>query len=70
LAGPAGLPADQVAQLNREVDAVLAMPEVKEQLAKQGMIPATGSPAQLGDTIKQDIDRWKQFVTEQKITAD
>jgi tripartite-type tricarboxylate transporter receptor subunit TctC len=70
LAGPAGLPADQVAQMNREVDAVLAMPEVKEQLAKQGMIPATGSPAQLGDTIKQDIDRWKQFVTEQKITAD
>jgi tripartite-type tricarboxylate transporter receptor subunit TctC len=70
LAGPAGLPADKVAQMNREVDAVLAMPEVKEQLAKQGMIPATGSPAQLGDTIKQDIDRWKQFVTEQKITAD
>jgi tripartite-type tricarboxylate transporter receptor subunit TctC len=70
LAGPAGLPADQVAQMNREVTAVLAAADVKELLAGQGMIPDTATPAQLGETIKQDIDRWKQFVTEQKITAD
>jgi tripartite-type tricarboxylate transporter receptor subunit TctC len=70
LAGPAGMAAEQVAQLNREVATVLATPEVKEQLAAQGMIPATASPAQLGDTIKRDIERWKQFVAEQKITVD
>jgi len=70
LAGPAGLPADLVSQMNREVVAVLGSPEVKELLAGQGMIPDTASRAQLGETIKQDIERWKQFVTEQKITAD
>jgi tripartite-type tricarboxylate transporter receptor subunit TctC len=70
LAGPAGLPADQVTRMNREVTAVLATAEVKELLAGQGMVPDTATPAQLGETIKQDIDRWRQFVTEQKITAD
>jgi tripartite-type tricarboxylate transporter receptor subunit TctC len=70
LAGPAGLPADLVTQLNREVTEVLAIQEVKDQLASQGMIPATSTPAQLEEAIKQDIERWKQFVTEQKITAD
>jgi tripartite-type tricarboxylate transporter receptor subunit TctC len=70
LAGPAGLPSDEVARMNREVASVLADPQVKELLARQGMIPDTAAPAQLGDMIKQDIDRWKQFVTEQKITAD
>ncbi|MDB5880549.1 MAG: hypothetical protein JWP43_427 [Ramlibacter sp.] len=70
LAGPAGMPSEEVTRLNREVAVVLAAPDVKEALAVQGMVPATATPAQLGDTIKQDIDRWRQFVTEQKITAD
>lgn len=70
IAGPAGMPAEQVANLNREVAAVLATPEVKELLAGQGMVPDTASPAQLGETIKRDIDRWKRFVVEQKITVD
>jgi tripartite-type tricarboxylate transporter receptor subunit TctC len=70
LAGPAGLPADQVAQLNREVTTVLATQEVKDLLAGQGLVPDTASPAQLAEIIKRDIERWKQFVAEQKITAD
>jgi tripartite-type tricarboxylate transporter receptor subunit TctC len=70
LAGPAGLPADEVTRLNREVAAVMAMPDVKEALAVQGMVPATATPAQLGETIKNDIGHWKQFVTEQKIHVD
>jgi tripartite-type tricarboxylate transporter receptor subunit TctC len=70
LAGPAGMPADQVALLHREANAVLAAQDVKDQLAGQGMVPDSSTTAQLAQTIKQDIDRWKQFVTEQKITAD
>ena len=70
LAAPAGMPADQVAHLNRELVAVLAMPEVKELFAAQGLIPDTGSPAQITDTIRRDIERWKRFVAEQNITVD
>ncbi|MDQ6882524.1 MAG: tripartite tricarboxylate transporter substrate binding protein [Pseudomonadota bacterium] len=70
LAAPAGMPADQVAHLNRELVAVLAIPEVKEMFAAQGLIPDTGSPAQIADTIRRDIERWKRFVAEQNITVD
>lgn len=70
LAGPAGMSADQVAGLNRELGAVLAMPEVRDMFAAQGLIPDTNSPAQLGEIIKRDIERWKRFVTEQNITID
>jgi tripartite-type tricarboxylate transporter receptor subunit TctC len=70
LSGPAGLPAAEVARLNREVGAVLAMPEVREALASQGITPEPSTPAQLADYIRTDIDRWKRFVAEQNITLD
>ncbi len=70
LAAPAGMTGDQVAHLNRELVAVLALPEVKELFAAQGLIPDTGSSAQIADTIRRDIDRWKRFVAEQNITVD
>lgn len=70
LAAPAGMPADQVAHLNRELVAVLATPEVKELFAAQGLVPDSSSPAQIAETIRRDIDRWKRFVAEQKITVD
>ena len=70
LAAPAGMPADQVAHLNRELLAVLAMPEVKEQFTAQGLVPQSSSPAQISETIRRDIERWKRFVAEQKITVD
>lgn len=70
LAAPAGMPADQVAQLNRDLNAVLATPEVKELFAAQGLIPETGTPAAIAEAIRRDVDRWKRFVAEQKITVD
>ena len=70
LAAPAGMPADQVANLNRELVAVIATPEVKEQFTAQGLVPQTSSPAQIGEAIRRDIERWKRFVAEKKITVD
>jgi tripartite-type tricarboxylate transporter receptor subunit TctC len=70
LAAPAGLPAAEVARLNREVTAVLAMPDVKEALAVQGILPEASTPQQLNDYIRTDIDRWKKFVVEQNITLE
>jgi tripartite-type tricarboxylate transporter receptor subunit TctC len=70
LSGPAGLPAAEVTRLNHEVNAVLAMPDVKEALAIQGIVPEPGTPAELASYIRTDIERWKSFVVEQKITLD
>jgi tripartite-type tricarboxylate transporter receptor subunit TctC len=70
IAGPAGLPRDVVQKLNQEVVAILAMPDVRDSLLKQGMVPASSTPEAIGGTIKADVARWKKFVDAAKITAD
>ena len=70
IAGPANTPREITARVNREVAAILAMPDVRETLLKQGLIPSTSTPEEISATIKSDIERWKKFVGEAKITAD
>src|SRR6185503_18610907 len=43
LFAPGGTPAPVVARLNGDVNAVLQLPEIREQLAKQGMNAVGGS---------------------------
>ena len=70
LAGPAGLPKDVVEKLQREVDEIMKMPDVRESLIRQGLEPALAGPAELGASIRADIDRWKRFIAVTGITAD
>lgn len=44
---PASTPTDIVARMNQEINAVLAMPEVKEKLHAQYMEPIGGSAQDL-----------------------
>lgn len=44
--------------LNREVRAVLEVPDVKRNLIEQGMDPAGGSPEEFGALIRADMDKW------------
>jgi tripartite-type tricarboxylate transporter receptor subunit TctC len=70
VAGPAGLPRSVVQELNQHAVAILAMPDVRDGLQKQGMIPSSSTPDEIGSTVKADVARWKKFVAEAKITAD
>ena len=70
IAGPRGTPPEVIQKINRETAAVLALPEVRETLMKQGLVPAHTSPDEIAGIIKSDIERWKKFITEMKITAD
>ena len=69
-AAPRGTPPDILARFNREAGAILALPEVRETLMKQGLVPALTSPEEIAGIIKADIERWKKFIAEAKITAD
>ncbi|HEY4371925.1 MAG TPA: tripartite tricarboxylate transporter substrate binding protein [Burkholderiales bacterium] len=69
-AAPAGTPPDVVATLNRDIGAILAMPEVRETMMKQGMVPEASTPEHIADEIKSDLARWKKFIAETHITAD
>jgi tripartite-type tricarboxylate transporter receptor subunit TctC len=70
LLGPAGMPADVVARLNTEVNKVLATPEFKDFLLKEGAFPAPATPAQFAATIAADIPRWKKLALEQNIVPE
>jgi len=70
IAGPAGLPRDIVQKWNREARAILALPDVRDTLLKQGMVPVSGAPEEAERTIANDIARWKKFIAQTGIKAD
>ncbi len=70
IAGPAGLPRELVTKWNREVASILTMPEVRDTLLKQGMVPASGAPEDAERMIAADIARWKKFIAQTGIKAD
>lgn len=68
--GPAKLAPELVAKLNADVNAVMALPDVKEGLVKQGLIPTTSTPEELAALIKSDVPRWAKVIADAKITVD
>jgi tripartite-type tricarboxylate transporter receptor subunit TctC len=68
--GPAKLAPELVTKLNADVNAVMALPDVKDNLLKQGLIPTTSTPDELAALIKSDHERWAKVIAEAKITAD
>jgi tripartite-type tricarboxylate transporter receptor subunit TctC len=67
---PAGTPADVVARLNAELNAQLRQPDVRETLAKQGLAATGGTPEQLAQLTRADMERWARVVQAAKIEAD
>ena len=70
LMAPASTPADIVRRLNAEISAILALTDVKEILAKQGLSPAGGKPERLSRLVGTELERWRRVIAEAKIRAD
>jgi tripartite-type tricarboxylate transporter receptor subunit TctC len=62
LFAPAGTPAPIVARVNRDVQAVLLLPEARQALVAQGLFPAAGTPRQLGAFLRGDIAKWAKVI--------
>ena len=58
LFGPAGMPADITARLSREVNAILAKPQIRELIDRQGFALAGSTPEELGTFVKQQLGAW------------
>lgn len=67
---PAATPKDIVTKLNTEINAILKLPDVAETLAKQGLQPTGGTPAELADLTSSDLDRWARVIRDANIRAD
>ena len=59
LMGPAKLPPEIVARLNKETVAVLAKPEVREQMQKIGFAAKSSTPEEMAAFLKDQIAIWK-----------
>jgi tripartite-type tricarboxylate transporter receptor subunit TctC len=63
LAAPKGTPPEIVASLNRQINAALAKPDVKDRLGKMGLDTAEPlSPKQSRDFVKREIDQWATVI--------
>ena len=62
LVAPAGTPAPIVARLNREVNAVLAMPDVIARLKENASEPAGGSVAAATEHLLRENKAWPDFI--------
>ena len=67
---PAKTPQPIVEKLHNDLKRVLDTPESKDQILKNGMIPAANpSVAGLRDFIKSEIARWSKVVAQAGLTA-
>jgi tripartite-type tricarboxylate transporter receptor subunit TctC len=67
LLGPAGLPPPVVTRLNEELNAALALPDVREALAREAATPTPGTPDEFGKLVASELVRWKQVVKDAHI---
>lgn len=70
LYGPKGVPADIVNRLSEAVNQALQDPSVKDRLARLGIEPAGGTPAQFAAMANADRAKWKKIIADRKLTAD
>jgi tripartite-type tricarboxylate transporter receptor subunit TctC len=67
---PAGTSKDVIERLNRELNRILALPEVKDPYAKMGFIPGGGTPSELDAFIRADIAKWSKVIKTAGIKSD
>lgn len=67
---PAGTPPAIVDKLNRDLNEVLAMPDIKEAFAQQGVVPDGGTPEDFRRFIATQVALWKKVVRDGHITVE
>jgi tripartite-type tricarboxylate transporter receptor subunit TctC len=67
---PASTPKDIISKLNTEMQRVLALPDVKQNLAAQGAEPMGNSPEQFAEQIQKDLARWSKVAREANLKLD
>jgi tripartite-type tricarboxylate transporter receptor subunit TctC len=59
---PAGTSKDIISKLSTEIARILALPDVKESLALQGLDPFNLLPDQFGTLLKADLDKYGKVI--------
>ena len=67
LLAPAKTPPAVIARLNAAFVSAINDPAVKQKLIESGAIPVADTPAQFGQTLKEELARWGKVVRERGI---
>jgi tripartite-type tricarboxylate transporter receptor subunit TctC len=67
LSVPVKTPRDVVMRLNRELQTILAMPDVKSKLSELSLYAQGSTPEQVGEVLQADIRRWADVIARAKI---
>ena len=59
---PAGTPADVVGRMNAELVAALNRADMRDRVLAAGAEPSPSTPAQFGELIRSEIDKWAEVV--------
>ncbi len=70
LVAPAGTPAAAIGALNAAAVKSLAVPEVRERLVGLATVPMGGSPEQLGQHLRAEVDKWARVIRAGNIRLD
>ena len=64
IVAPAATPPDVLAKLNAELNKILAMADVKQKFADQGVDPVGGTRERFGEHLAAQIEKWGKVVKE------
>ena len=67
---PAGTPREVIALINRETNAVLQMPDLRDKLAALGIDLMGGTPESLGSELSDEIAKWTRVVKDARLKLD
>jgi tripartite-type tricarboxylate transporter receptor subunit TctC len=70
LFAPAGTPAAVIDSLNREVNAVLAMPEIRTRLEADNVAVPKNTPAEFADYVKAESVKFEKLIKEANVKVD
>lgn len=68
--GPKDMPRPVVERLNKEINAVLEMPDVKTKLEQQGAMVQGGTPEQFAKFISEETAKWARVVKSANVHVD
>ena len=70
LGAPKDTPADILARLSKETNAALADPSTKTRFADLGVVPLPMTPADFGNLIANESEKWGKLIRAANIKAE
>lgn len=62
LFSPAGVRPEIIQRINSEVVKFMHTPEINKHLAASGLVPATNTPAEFGEFLRFDMEKWARVI--------